>query len=71
MAYLTPLSLCLKCPLAQSQCACEKGERGPIGPPVSIPPTNIDPWSPKVFQITYHNITFQCSGIQLLQILAN
>uniref|UniRef100_A0A8C3A682 Collagen alpha-1(XXVIII) chain n=1 Tax=Cyclopterus lumpus TaxID=8103 RepID=A0A8C3A682_CYCLU len=27
------------CPLAQSKCACDKGERGASGPPVSIPPT--------------------------------
>lgn len=33
--YLSARPLCSKCPLAQSACACEKGERGPIGAPVS------------------------------------
>lgn len=39
MSLWTPvvdiLFLCFKCPLAQ-RCTCEKGERGPSGPAVSI-----------------------------------
>lgn len=36
LTSLTLSFLCLKCPLAQSQCVCDKGERGPSGPAVSI-----------------------------------
>lgn len=38
--HLSARPLCSKCPLAQSACACEKGERGPIGAPVSTTPYN-------------------------------
>lgn len=39
--HLSARPLCSKCPLAQSACACEKGERGPIGAPVSKSMTHL------------------------------